>query len=114
MMSSKLTSTQNNWPPRQQECYAIVAALTKWAHWIAHALVVVLTDHQSLIHLEGWHTDLFNAVDGPTGRRARWHELFSKFNLVIQYIKGVDNHVPDFLSRWAYPAKPAVWDVSRH
>ena len=71
LMSRKLTTAQRNWPPREQECYAIVAALSKWAHWIAHAEVVVLTDHQSLQHLEGWHTELFSAVDCSTGRKPR-------------------------------------------
>ena len=38
------------------------------------------------------------------GRRGRWHEFLSRFNLVILYHKGAENEAPDALSRWAYPA----------
>ena len=32
--SSKLTPSQRKWTPREQETYAIVSALRKWAGWI--------------------------------------------------------------------------------
>ena len=32
----------------------------------------------------------------------------------MTYLKGKDNHVGDWASRWAYPAHPDVWDVSIH
>ena len=57
--------------------------------------------------------DLKN-VGGPSPRQARWHELFSKFDLHVVYTPGPVNPVGDFLSRWAYPANPALGDVSIH
>ena len=51
---------------------------------------------------------------GPRGRRARWHETLSQFDLEVQYIPGSENTVPDALSRWAYPASSAREDVSFH
>ena len=32
--SRKLTTSQRNWTPRDQETYAIIMALRKWAGWI--------------------------------------------------------------------------------
>ena len=53
-------------------------------------------------------------MGGPSRRQARWHELFSKFDLHVVYTPPPVNPVGDFLSRWAYPANPALGDVSIH
>ena len=53
-------------------------------------------------------------MGGPSPRQARWLELFSKFDIHIFYTSGPVNSVGDFLSRWAYPANPALGDVSIH
>ena len=53
-------------------------------------------------------------MGGPSPRQARWHELFSKFDLHVVYNPGPVNPLGDFLSRWAYPANPALGDVSIH
>ena len=42
-MSRKLTGSQRNWVPREQETYAIVLALLKWQSWIGFQEVLVLT-----------------------------------------------------------------------
>ena len=51
---------------------------------------------------------------GPLGRRLRWHQVFSKFNIEVQYVKGKDNVIADMNSRWAYPASQAFRDISKH
>ena len=61
----------------------------------------VRTDHPSL---ESWATEDLETLGGPSWRQARWHELFSKFDLHVLYTPGPVNTVGDFLSRWAYPA----------
>jgi len=109
--SRKLSPSQKNWPPREKECYAILGALLKWAGWIGLQPVDVLTDHQSL---QSWHTEEIDTPSAPLGRRMRWHELFSRFNLFVTYIPGKDQPVPDAMSRWAYPACEAFQDVSKH
>ena len=109
--SRKLTTSQRNWTPREQETYAIVAALRKWAGWIGFQPVVILTDHRALEH---WVTEHVDTPSGPAGRRARWHETMSKFDLKVEYVPGKDNVVADALSRWAYPASAALQDCSWH
>ena len=78
-----------------------MAALLKWPYWVGNKRVEVRTDHGSF---ENWATDNLKTVGGPSPLQARWPELFSKFEL----------HVGDFLSRLAYPACPALADVSIH
>ena len=53
-------------------------------------------------------------MGGPSPHQARWHELFPKFDLHMVYTLRPVNPVGDFLSRWAYPANPALGDVSIH
>ena len=79
--SRKLTTGQiKTWSPREKETYAIVEALKKWAGSIGTNPVVILTDHQAL---QSWHKELIDTPSGPAGRRARWHELFSKCDLEV-------------------------------
>ena len=109
--SRKLTKTQRNWAPREQETYAIIMALRKWSGWIGYQPVVVKTDHK---FLENWATEHVATPSGPAGRRARWHETLSKFSVNIVYVPGKDQLVADALSRWAYPASQGLADVSKH
>ena len=110
-MSRKLTEGQRKWTPRELETYAIILALLKWESWIGLQPVLVLTDHQSL---ESWSREVLDTPSGPVGRRARWHTIFSKYDLTVGYIPGKVNTIADILSRWAYPASQALRDVSRH
>ena len=110
--SRKLTAGQmKSWTPREKETYAIVLALQKWASWIGLQPVLVLTDHKSL---ESWAKEMLETAGGPAGRRARWHELFSRFDIEVVYIPGKENIVADALSRWAYPASKALADTNIH
>ena len=109
--SRKLAKGQLNWTPREKETYAIVSALRKWAGWIGLQPVLVTTDHKSL---EDWVLEKMDTPSGPGGRRARWHETFSKFDLTVQYVAGKDNLVEDAMSRFAYPACKAFQDTSFH
>ena len=86
-------------------------SIGKWESWIGLQPVLILTDPKAL---EWWTTEVVDPISGPIGRRFRWHEYFSRFNLHIVYVKGADNGVADALSRYAYPAGQAYRDVSRH
>ena len=97
--------------PRERETYAIVLALMKWETWICVQPVLVLTDHQALEH---WAREVLDAPSGPVGRRSRWHQFFSRFDLSVGYVPGKNNTVADVLSRFAYPASEAYRDISKH
>ena len=110
-LSRKLTGGQRNWTPRELETYAIILALQKWESWIGLQPVLILTDHKSL---EAWTREVLDTPSGPVGRRARWHQFLSRFDLQVGYIPGRDNTIADVMSRWAYPASQALRDISKH
>ena len=105
--SRKLTEGQTRWSPRELETYAIVASLRKWAGWIGYQPVMLLTDHKAL---EAWVNEFVNTPSGPAGRRARWHQTLSKFDITVQYVPGKTHIVADAMSRYAYPASKAFQD----
>ena len=111
-MSRKLAPSQaRTWDTRDKEAYAIVAALEKWAGWIGLQPVLVLTDHKTL---QSWVKETLSPPGGTPGRRARWHQKLSRFNLTVVHVPGKDNVAADALSRWAYPASQSFNDISWH
>lgn len=70
--SAKLSSAQRNYPVHEQEFT-----------WV--------TDHKSLTYLMD-QKDL-------SGRQARWLEKLAGFDFDVQYVPGVENVLPDALSR---------------
>ena len=110
-LSRKLADSQRNWVPREKETYAIIVALEKWKSWIGLQKVLVLTDHKAL---ERWYYEELDPPSGPLGRRLRWHQTFSKFDIEVGHVPGKDNFSADCLSRWAYPASKAFRDISKH
>ena len=104
---------QVKWSIREKETYAIVLILQKFRSWVASSLVqiVVKTDHESLQH---WYTEDLNKATSSVGRRCRWHEFLSQFNLVVMYVPGHTQKVADPLSRapWYYPGNPDEGDAT--
>jgi hypothetical protein len=106
---------QVKWSIREKETYAIVLILQKFRSWVASSLVQILvkTDHESLQH---WYTEDLNKAMSSVGRRCRWHEFLSQFNLVVIYTPGHTQKVADPLSRapWYYPGNPDEGDATFH
>ncbi|SOV08288.1 uncharacterized protein UDID_17342 [Ustilago sp. UG-2017a] len=91
--SKKLDPAQLNYPIFDKEMFAIVAAFKHWRQYLEGAKfpVQVLTDHRSL--------EYFTTTKQLNHRQARWSELLSDFDFVIQYRPGVQAGLPDALTR---------------
>ena len=92
---------QRAWSVREKETCALVSCLLKFESWMSGRKVTVFTDHKSL---ESWYKEDSCTMAGPLGRRGRWHEFLSRYNIVVVYKPGKDNDVADGMSRWAYLA----------
>ena len=86
-------------------------ALMKWETWLGLQPVLVLTAHQDLEH---WAREVLDAPSGPVGRRSRWHQFFSPYDLSVGYVPGKNNTVANVLSRFAYPESGSYQDISKH
>ena len=71
---------------------------------------MVRSDHKAIVQ---WYKEDLCTISSPLGRRGTWHEVLSRFNLLIEYIPGDDNADSDTLSRLAYPAG-AAQDTNFH
>ncbi|EZG42648.1 putative enzymatic polyprotein, partial [Gregarina niphandrodes] len=81
-VSRKLNATEQNWPIREKEAFAIIYCLQKLDYYVKSRHIVVVTDHQSLKWL----------MDAKSGKLARWAILLSEYDLDIQFRKGSENY----------------------
>ncbi|XP_066969202.1 uncharacterized protein [Macrobrachium rosenbergii] len=76
----------------EKEALALVKSISHFSIYLSSSLQVeVLTDHNPLVFI--------NKMKGANQRILRWALLLQEYNLVFQHIKGVDNKIPDALSR---------------
>lgn len=112
-LKKKLDKNQINWSVREKETYAIVLCLMKFRSWLASTLVSikVLTDHESL---KTWYEEDLNRMVAAVGRRCRWHEFLSQFNLEVVYVsKALPTKWPiHFLAGHTQPMKVMLMPLS--
>lgn len=99
-MSKSLTAAEKNYSITERETLAVLVALEHWRCYLENGKTfTVYTDHSAL----KW----FLSLNNPTGRLARWGVRLSSFNFDIKHRRGVDNVIPDALSR-AVPVSSMV------
>lgn len=90
-MSQKLTSTQQKYQTTERELLAVLTAINKFRPYIEGSHFTIITDSASLQFLRN--------LKDPTGRLARWALKLQQFNFTVVHRKGLQNVVPDVLSR---------------
>ncbi|XP_047478502.1 uncharacterized protein LOC125031660 [Penaeus chinensis] len=90
--SAKLKKHQTQYSTIEREALSLVLALKKSDCYLhSHQPVVVYTDHNPLVFI--------HRMQNQNQRILRWSLLLQQYNLVVKYIKGVDNVIADNLSR---------------
>lgn len=87
--SKTLKGSCLNWGIQQLEMYAIIASLEYFRHILCAYPVTVLTDSRNLLF----------AHKSKNSRVQRWMNILSDYNVTVKHIPGVENRVPDDLSR---------------
>lgn len=91
-MSKSLSAAEKNYSITEREALAVITALEHWRCYLENGKTfTVYTDHSAL----KWFLSLSN----PTGRLARWGVRLSSFDFEIKHRRGVENVIPDALSR---------------
>lgn len=104
--SRSLTPCERNYSATEREALAVVNVVEHFRPYLEGSTQFkIYTDHASL----KWFLNLKN----PTGRLERWGCRLSPYNFIIEHRKGVDNVVPDALSRAVQTAAtvPATSDA---
>ena len=99
-MSKKLTPCQQRWPTIEQECYAIVTAITHWHHYLHGQHFILETDHRPLQAL--MQKSQLNS------KCERWRLLLQTYDCTVKHIAGASNTMSDYLSR--SPVDPPTED----
>lgn len=89
--SRSLSSPERNYSTTELERLAVVWAFDKWRPYLEGSKSIVYTDHQALVWL----------LRGKAlkGRLVRWALRLQEFDFSVHYRPGVENVVPDALSR---------------
>jgi len=90
-ISRKMNNHEMNYPVHEQELLAIIHALREWRHYLHGSQFTVVTDHRSLQYLQ--------TQPHLSARQVRWSEFVQRFDFVVTYQAGKENHVADALSR---------------
>ena len=89
--SHKLRREERNYPAQERETLSILHALREWRCFIDGNEYEVYTDHLPLKY--------YNDTSKISPRLVRWMSELSLYNPKIIYKKGIDNIIPDLLSR---------------
>jgi len=92
-VSRALHHAELNYSVQEKECLGIVFAVQKFRHYLLcnRFTIRCQTDHSSLVFL--------SRPSESSGRIARWSMIMAEYSYSVEHIPGVDNHVPDQLSR---------------
>ncbi|KAK4521737.1 uncharacterized protein ATC70_004272 [Mucor velutinosus] len=97
MLSKSLTKSQQNWPVLRRELYAVLFGLVRLRPLLyGHPEIEVMTDHRALIYIY--------TCKCPTRVIQNYMEILNEYpQLQFTHIKGLDNILPDKLSRLYEP-----------
>lgn len=88
-LSRKLTPAETRYSTTDLECLAFVYTVSDQRHLLIAKEFVWQTDHRNLTFLS----------QSQNGRVQRWKSILSEFKFQVEYIRGSENVVTDFLSR---------------
>ena len=88
-LAKTLTEAERNWSTREREAYAILWGLERTDGFVRGRQVKVITDHKNLQWL----------LNEKNGKLARWSLRLAEYDISIEYRKGSENLIADFLSR---------------
>ncbi|GKT31748.1 Transposon Tf2-6 polyprotein [Aduncisulcus paluster] len=89
LFSKKFSKVEANWSVIEQECFAVVYAITKNRYLLMGKKFIVETDHKNLIYL----------YKSEVPKLIRWKLQLAPYDMEIRHIPGKTNGFADFLSR---------------
>jgi hypothetical protein len=93
--SGSWNSAQSNYSTIKKEILSVVLCITKFQYDLLNQRFLLRIDYKSAKYI------LKKDVENIASKQifARWQAILSAFDFDIEYIKGSDNSIPDFLTR---------------
>lgn len=89
--SRSLSRAERNYSVVERECLAVLFNIEKFRGFVEGVPFTVITDHYSLLWL--------STIKNPSGKLARWAIRLRQHTFDLVHRKGVQNVIPDALSR---------------
>ena len=99
--SRAFNQTERKWSTLEQECYALLHCVTKFETYLLGHHFHLHTDHRNAVNL--W------SLQAP--KVQRWRCKLADFDFTIHHVPGIENKIPDALSRLHGPRKVQVQTV---
>lgn len=107
--SKKFTEAEKKFSVIEKESYAIVLSCEKFRNYLLGRSFVIETDHSPIKFLFA-----NQGMDRASLRISRWLLRLLPFVFEIKYKRGVENLVPDFLSRFPVENHDVVMNIDEH
>ena len=92
-LSRSLNKAEQNYSTIEVECLGIWWSITRLQKYLLGKKFIILTDHRPLIK--------FNSEKVKNSRVTRWSLALQDYQFEVKSVKGIDNMIPDILSRFA-------------
>ena len=102
--SRTLKEAEKNYATIDREALSIIHVLNSARSWLLGHRIILRTDHRPL--------QFIHQNCSRNSRLNRWRALLNEFQPEIQYIKGSDNSIADWLSRYGHSDLPNPSAVS--
>ena len=89
--SRKLLPQETRYSVIERECLALIWTLSKFARYLLGKRFLLMTDHRPLTHI--------GKEKSINSRVCRWSLLLQEFDFQVDFIKGSENIIADYLSR---------------
>ena len=99
MFSRMFNDNQSKWHITTKELHALVQSIEKWRNYLWTNKFVIHTDARNLSHL----FRRTNAKKSNNTMHYQWVVLLNEFDFDVMHIRGIDNKIADYLSRYVNP-----------
>ncbi len=98
--SSKLRSYEKNYSISEKEALACISGMLHFKKYLLGRKFTLKTEHCALIALMGR-----SSTKVSSARTERWREKVSVIDYTVEYLRGEDNTIADWLSRYSVEVK---------
>jgi hypothetical protein len=102
-ISRKLTPAEAHWTTGEKEALAIVHCVRKLEKYLLPCQFIVQTDHANLLWMR----------ESSSPRVLRWMLYLLQFDFMVVHVPGIDNVIPDTLSRMELEPSGSVLALTR-